>query len=60
MCADARPNPEELDLADLKARAFAHIVASLSVHNIVDEVFGSFSATFAEVRKVTRIPSPVT
>lgn len=27
-------------------------MGSLSVNNIVDEVFGSFAATFAEVRKV--------
>lgn len=43
---------DKLHLPDLKARAFAHIISSLTVHNIVDEVFGAFSATFAEVRKV--------
>ncbi|KAH7098623.1 hypothetical protein BKA62DRAFT_832360 [Auriculariales sp. MPI-PUGE-AT-0066] len=42
---------DKIGLMDLKERAFEHIVASLSVANIVDEVFGSFSATFAEVRK---------
>jgi len=47
----------ELDLAELKQRAFGHIVASLSVDNIVDEVFGGFAATFADVRKVRLLPS---
>ncbi|EJD41831.1 hypothetical protein AURDEDRAFT_186281 [Auricularia subglabra TFB-10046 SS5] len=43
---------DKLNMPELKARAFDHIVGSLNVHNIVDEVFGVFAATFGEVRKV--------
>ncbi|OCH91934.1 hypothetical protein OBBRIDRAFT_870806 [Obba rivulosa] len=43
---------DRLDLPELKARAFRHIVRSLSVENVVYEVFSPFAAAFADVRKV--------
>ncbi|KIJ45648.1 hypothetical protein M422DRAFT_59802 [Sphaerobolus stellatus SS14] len=43
---------DKLDLKELKARAFQHIVKSLTVNNVAYEVFSSFSATFEDVRKV--------
>ncbi|KAF8311665.1 uncharacterized protein EI90DRAFT_938964 [Cantharellus anzutake] len=43
---------DKLGLTELKARAFQHIVKSLSVNNISFEIFSSFSAAFEDVRKV--------
>ncbi len=45
----------ELDLQELKERAFHHIVKSLTVDNIAYEVFSDFSAAFEDVRKVRPI-----
>lgn len=44
--------PSGLDLADLKERAFQHIIKSLTVDNVAYEVFSDFSAAFEDVRKV--------
>lgn len=46
------PPSLELGLAELRQRAFQHIVKSLTVANVPYEVFSSFSAAFEEVRKV--------
>lgn len=43
---------DKLDLAELKARAFAHITKSLSIQSVPFELFSSFSAAFEDVRKV--------
>jgi len=43
---------DKLNLLDLKARAFKHIIKSMTVQNIPHEAFSSFSARFEEVRKV--------
>ncbi|TDL22102.1 hypothetical protein BD410DRAFT_748785 [Rickenella mellea] len=43
---------DKLDLGELKARAFQHIIKSLSVHNVPYEMFSTFSAIFEDVRKV--------
>ncbi|CAE6475932.1 hypothetical protein ACGC1H_007273 [Rhizoctonia solani] len=43
---------DKLDLAELKARAFAHITKSLSIQSVAFELFSGFSAAFAEIRKV--------
>ncbi|EKM51633.1 uncharacterized protein PHACADRAFT_101599 [Phanerochaete carnosa HHB-10118-sp] len=42
----------ELDLQELKDRAFQHIIKSLAVDNVAYEVFSDFSAAFEDVRKV--------
>ena len=42
----------ELELQDLKDRAFQHIVKSLTVENVAHEAFSAFSAAFEDVRKV--------
>lgn len=34
-----------------------HIIKSMTVHNVPYEMFSTFSATFEEVRKVSRILS---
>jgi hypothetical protein len=41
----------ELNLTDLKARAFAHVMGSLTTDIIAYEVFSSFSAAYPEVQK---------
>ncbi|KAI0647708.1 hypothetical protein C8Q79DRAFT_951562 [Trametes meyenii] len=43
---------DRLDLQDLKERAFQHIIKSLTVHNVANEAFSAFSASFEGVRKV--------
>ncbi|GJN87729.1 hypothetical protein Rhopal_000684-T1 [Rhodotorula paludigena] len=43
---------DKMDLAELKERAYEHIVSSLTAQNIVYEVFGSFSSRFDEIRRV--------
>ncbi|GAA5991610.1 hypothetical protein JCM10908_005789 [Rhodotorula pacifica] len=43
---------DKMGLAELKERAYEHIVQSLTPQNIVYEVFGSFSTRFDEVRRV--------
>jgi len=43
---------DKLNLLELKARAFKHIIKSMTVQNIPHEMFSSFSARFEEVRKV--------
>lgn len=42
----------ELDLQELKQRAYNHIIKSLTVENVAYEVFSDFSAAFEDVRKV--------
>lgn len=46
------PWASELDLQELRERAFQHIIKSLTVHNVAYEVFSTFSAAFEDVRKV--------
>jgi len=43
---------DKLGLNELKARAFQHIVKSLTVSNVSHEIFSSFSAAFEDVRKI--------
>ncbi|GAA5856516.1 hypothetical protein JCM8547_008781 [Rhodosporidiobolus lusitaniae] len=43
---------DKMGLAELKQRAYEHVVSSLTSENIVYEVFGSFSQRFDEIRKV--------
>lgn len=43
---------DKLGLTELRARAFQHIVKSLTVTNVPYEVFSSFSAAFEDIRKV--------
>ena len=45
----------ELDLDELKSRAFGHISKSMSVQNVPFELFSGFSAAFGDIRKVSRI-----
>ena len=54
---DLRTVHAELELQDLKDRAFQHIVRSLTVDNVVHEAFSAFSAAFEDVRKVGLPPS---
>ena len=49
------PVNAELDLPELRARAFEHIARGLSVANVPHEMFSRFSATFADVRRVRRL-----
>ncbi|GAA6048051.1 hypothetical protein JCM3770_000167 [Rhodotorula araucariae] len=43
---------DKMGLAELKERAYEHVVSSLTAENIVYEVFGSFSSRFDEIRRV--------
>ncbi|BGP37063.1 hypothetical protein JCM10449v2_000967 [Rhodotorula kratochvilovae] len=43
---------DKMGLAELKERAYEHVVSSLTAQNIVYEVFGSFSSRFDEIRRV--------
>jgi hypothetical protein len=48
--------PQKLDLPRLRQRAFQHIISQLTVQNCPFEVFTNFSATYEQVRKVSRTP----
>ncbi|PWZ03690.1 hypothetical protein BCV70DRAFT_170614, partial [Testicularia cyperi] len=57
-----RPNPcsaksmyklaDKLQIPDLKRRAQEHLASSLTVHNIVWEVFSGFNTRFPDIRKM--------
>lgn len=52
--ADISIFPQKLDLPRLRQRAFQHIISQLTVQNCPFEVFTNFSATYEQVRKVSR------
>ena len=43
---------DKLNMPELKARAFEHIISSLTIETIPYEAFSSFSDRFREIRKV--------